>query len=91
MLPYIPERKRPTPTPVPPGYGYVRRQPKAQRTSVTDCFVAWIRMKGGKSATTSRSIPRWGVEGARQSCEVWLERKRASLKGGRAAPRTPSP
>lgn len=74
---------------VPAGHGYVKRAKRPQRASVSDCFVAWIRLEGWRCKQTSRSVAVWGVAGAHEEARRWLRRQRRELrqrlakKGGR--------
>ena len=66
-----------------PGTGYVRRTEIRQRSGNTsDVWVAWIRLDGGpkSAASTSRSVAKWGVRGAKLEAERWREQQRQQLK-----------
>lgn len=65
---------------VPPGYGYVTRVERKQRSDWHPHWSAWIRLERGRCAATTASITRWGVVGARLRCEAFLARHRKALR-----------
>lgn len=83
----LPPRLRGGTREAPPGHGYVRRTEIQHRSgSSSDVWVAWIRLDGGprSGASTSRSVAKWGVRGAKLECERWLEQRRRQLASLRA-------
>lgn len=63
-----------------PGYGYVKRTTIMRRAGSSDVWLAWIRLDGGRSASTSASVERWGERGARERAKAYLARKRKELR-----------
>lgn len=66
-----------------PGTGYVRRGEIRHRSgNYADVWIAWIRLDGGpkSAASTSRSVAKWGVRGAKAEAEQWLEQRRRQLE-----------
>lgn len=74
--------------PVPPGHGYVRRVERWQKVDWHPAWCAWIRLEGGRCASTTASIERWGVAEAKRRCEAFLAKHRRELrKRGVTVPR----
>jgi hypothetical protein len=54
-----------------------------RRVGVSPVYLAWIRLRDGRAASTTYSINKWGAQEAKRLSELYLARKRRELRSSK--------